>query len=95
MASVKHKASYVKSGKKLRTLMTIRKIFEVAGYSPMAISEYSGAIRAGRVPAGTLAFAVVDNRNKSPRFPGTVGMTPDGDIVVEGESDELWGVIRG
>jgi len=89
--------SFVKSGVGLGLAKKLRSIFADAGYMAMPIDEYTSAIRAGRYPPGTLAFAVVDERNRRPRFPGMVVIIGDrGGIAYEGkDSDELRAVIEG
>lgn len=81
--------SFVGAGKGLGLAKKLRKLYEVAGFSPMPIDEFTAAIRAGRHPAGTFAFSVVDKRDDSrPRFPGTVIVEPDGSVLFAGSTKQ-------
>jgi hypothetical protein len=91
-----HFKSFVKGGKGLGLAKRLRLLFTEAGYMAMPIDEFTSAIRAGRYPAGTLAFAVVDERDRKPRFLGTVVIVGgDGGLAYEGETTELRSIVEG
>src|SRR5271156_5287175 len=92
MAKARYK-SFAKGGKGLNLAKKLRGIYELAGYSPMPVDEFTSAIRSGRHPPGTFAFAVVDASDSKPRFPGTVIIYPEGQVFFEGEEDELRGIL--
>ena len=88
--------AFVKSGQGLGLAKKLRMFFVDAGYMAMPISEFTSAIRAGRYPAGTLVFSVVDERAKPTRFPGNVVILGGGEgVAYEGDEDELRSVIEG
>ena len=76
--------SFEKNGKGLGLAKKLRRIAEDAGFHGMPITTYDSAIRSGRYPAGTLAFAIVDSRDRRPRFLGTV-VVHERNVFFEGD----------
>ncbi len=96
MAKKQRFKSFTRSGKGLNFAKRLRLLYEEAGYHAMPISEHTSAIRAGRYPSGTLAFAVVDAHERTPRFIGTVVIVGDnGGVAFEGDKNELEAVLEG
>jgi len=84
-----------------RLILKLRSKFKAAGYVPLAIETYTAAIRSKRVPPGTQAFTVVDERG-GVRFLGNVVVEPDGHLFLEADAhnpksfaDELRNIIEG
>jgi hypothetical protein len=91
-----HFKSFKRSGKGLGLAKRLRLFYEEAGYRAMPIDEFTSAIRAGRYPPGTMAFAVVDEHDRKARFVGTVVIVADdGGLAFEGDANELRAILEG